>query len=185
MYKINKIMLTTLILLGSLYAQDDVLLLDTSGSMSNTKVVTTVKKLTQEYLDKGKSIVAFNDTAYTVHSVDDLNFDGGTAMSKALKSVNTKQYRFVVLLTDGDADNSEATIHEATLLHEQNIKICSVYLSASSDSIPDVLLKISDQVFQSSNITAAFQMCSGEVKKKLLGIGAVKKTVNPSRFNLF
>ena len=185
MLKINRIIVVTLILLSSLYAKDDVLLLDTSGSMSNTKVVSTVKKLTQEYLDKGKSIVAFNDTAYTVHSVDDLNFDGGTAMSKALKSVNTKQYRFVVIITDGEADNSEATIHEAKLLHEQNIKICSVYLSASSASIPDVLFNISDQVFQSSNIKAAFQMCSGEVRKKLLGIGAVKKTVNPSRFNLF
>ncbi len=185
MFKINKIIVITLVLFGSLYANNDVLILDTSGSMSNTKVVATVKRLTQEYLNKGKSIIAFNDTAYAVHSVDDLNFDGGTATSKALKSVNTKQYRFVVLLTDGDSDNSEATIHEAKLLHEQNVKICSVYLSASSASIPDVLLKISDQVFQSTNINAAFKMCSGEVRKKLLGIGAVKKTVNPSRFNIF
>ena len=51
-----------------IFANDEVLILDTSGSLSNISTVVEIKKLTERYLIEGKSIIAFNDDSYPVKS---------------------------------------------------------------------------------------------------------------------
>ena len=181
---VNKIVMG-LLLSCFLNASEDVLLLDTSGSLSNPATVTEIKNLTQKYLSRGKSIIAFGDDTYAVHKVSDLHFGGGTATSKGLKAALDGNYKFIVLITDGDSDNDGETIVQANLLKAKHVKICSVFLSNSTSNIPITLSKISDKVFLSENISGAFEMCSDEVRHELLGKGAIKRIVDNSHFDLF
>jgi hypothetical protein len=169
-----------------IFANDEVLILDTSGSLSNISTVVEIKKLTERYLIKGKSIIAFNDDSYPVKSINDLRFGGGTATAKALESVLNANYRYVVIVTDGDSNDNDATIKQANLLKAKGIKICSVFLSSSGANIPETLVKISDKVFLSKDVAGAFSMCSSsKIKEQILGTSAVIKIVDDSHFNLF
>ncbi len=186
MEKLVSKVLFSVALSSYIFASDEVLLLDTSGSLDNPSTVKEIKKMTKRYLAKGKSIIAFNDDSYPVNKVDDLKFGGGTATAKGLKSVLNTNYRYVVVVTDGDSDNHSETIKQANLLKARGTKICSVFLSSSGATVPDTLSKISDKVFASTDVAGAFAMCSdSKVVDQLFGKSAVKKTVDDSRFDLF
>ncbi|MDA7817976.1 hypothetical protein N9A28_07285 [Sulfurimonas sp.] len=158
----------------------DILLLDTSGSLNHANTVSEIKRITKGYLKDGKSIIGFNDNAYPVNRLRDLKFGGGTSTSKALKAAVDGDYKYVVLITDGQANDSRKTELQARHLKNNGAKLCSVFISNSGKSIPSSLNKMSDQVFLSSNVSSAFNMCSGKVREKLLGISAAKPSNNIS-----
>ncbi len=182
---LNKLMFMMLIS-SCMLASEEVMLLDTSGSLDNPQMIKEIKKLAKRYLAQGKSIIAFNDDSYPVKSIDDLSFGGGTATAKALEVILNTNYRYVVIVTDGDSDDDAATIKQANLLKARGTKICSVFLTSTGASIPDTLSKISDKVFLSKNVAGAFSMCtSSKIRDQILGKSAVVKIVDNSRFNLF
>ena len=186
MEKLLSKVLFIVMLSSYLFASDEVMLLDTSGSLNNPSTVKEIKKLVKRYLALGKSIIAFNDDSYSVKSIDDLRFGGGTATAKALKAILNDNYRYVVIVTDGESEDNTATIKQANLLKARGIKICSVFLSDSETTVPEALSQISDKVFRSANIEAAFAMCtSSKTKEKILGKSAVVKIVDDSHFDLF
>lgn len=176
----------SMVLSTLIFASDEVILLDTSGSLNTPSTVTEISRLTQENLKRGKEIIAFSDDAYRVKKVSDLKFGGGTATSKGLKAVLNTNYRYVVIVTDGESNDNKETIKQAKLLKAKSVKICSVFLTSNGSSIPETLSEISDRVFLSTNVAGAFAMCSdSEVKRQLLGQSAVKKIVDTTHFNLF
>ena len=186
MEKLVSSVLFSVMLSSCIFASDEVMILDTSGSLDNPQMIKEIKKLAKRYLAQGKSIIAFNDDSYPVKSIDDLSFGGGTATAKALESVLNANYRYVVIVTDGDSDDDAATIKQANLLKARGTKICSVFLTSTGASIPDTLSKISDKVFLSKNVAGAFSMCtSSKIRDQILGKSAVVKIVDNSRFNLF
>jgi uncharacterized protein YegL len=152
--------------------------------MSGDKSKQEVKGVVAKYIGTSNEIIGFNDTVYMIKNEADLRFGGGTNLSLALKEAQTKQARFVTILTDGIPNDVSATIQASETLKNNNTVICSVFVSSDSNiEIPDVLKQISDEVFITNEISKVSKLCSSELKIKLLNAKtAVTKSVDINRY---
>ncbi len=162
--------LITLAVATSLAFAGDLLLLDTSGSLSTPAVQSEIKDIAQHNLDKNQDVLGFSDNVYAVNTVEDVVFGGGTNLSAALSQANALNYDYVVLVTDGEPNNEMKTLHEANLLKENGVKICSVFISVDN-RVPLVLAKISDEIFYTQDIKESLNLCSNAVRDRLLNAG--------------
>ena len=164
------------ILLSSLVFADDILLLDTSGSLSTPQVQKEITDIARIHIDLGKDVLGFSDNVYPIDSLQDVKFGGNTNLSAGLKEAYASNYDYVVLVTDGEPNSNEKTIQEAKLLKESGVKICSVFISDQS-RVPLVLAKISDEIFFTSDIKESLKLCNADVRERLLSSGCDKRTV--------
>jgi hypothetical protein len=180
----NKIIIGA-IAIGINLSGKELLLIDTSGSMRTDRAMSGVKKIVKEYqLTQQGTIWGFNSDLYTVNSISDLDFTGGTVLSVPLQKAYDEKYKFITIVSDGEPLSIHNTKLAAKSLRTNGVKICSVYITADN-KVPPILKEMSDAVFSTSDITKVFELCSETVKSSLLGRSAVKKQINNSQFNLF
>lgn len=160
-------------------ANDTVMVFDSSGSMSNSqnKMKEAIKKALKQNVDA----VGFGSYVYTISKANDYHLNGGTALSLAFETIDTKYpaTRYVVLVTDGSPNSIPLTRASAKKLKDKNIKICSSFIG--NGVLPEILKEISDLTFV-SNIDLAISKCNNKkVKQKLLG-AAVRKKIDINAF---
>lgn len=143
-------------------ASETSFLLDMSGSMSsNPQSVEAIKLLTKKHLnDKNIELIGFNDTAFHIKSLKDVRIGGNTAIAKALKIVNKKSTKYIILVTDGIPNSPQEALAEAKKLKKKKVKICSIFLkNKTGQKEPEILKEISEQVFTSKSIMSAYAQC--------------------------
>lgn len=166
--------LMLVVVMSSMSYGDDILLLDTSGSLSTQKVQSEVISVASTYISEKKDVLGFSDEIYPINKIKDIQFSGSTNLSAALKEAGEANYDYIVLVTDGEPNSEQNTIVEAMKLKDKGIKICSVFVS-DSNRIPLVLAKISDEIFYTKDILSSLNLCNDEVKEKLLSAGCDQK----------
>lgn len=161
---------------------EDLLLVDTSGSLEGYSTENKIKQVVRSYLDTSNTVLAFNDDVYMVKSQDDLDFRGGTKLSDALIKVASMDVEYLILLTDGEPNSKTDTLLAFKKLQTNNVKVCSVYISNDSKNVPEVLKQISDQIFVTSQIDQVFELCNSSVRDELIGKTAVIKQVDVNKY---
>lgn len=171
---------TTLALLSSVTLANNLLIVDTSGSLSGHEK--EVKTIVQKYLKKSGKVLAFSDSPYFIKNEDELNFRGGTALSLALRKVKSENVDFLTIVTDGMPNNEQASIQIASELKQQGIKICGVYVNSNDSKVPNTFNLIADKTFVIKDINKALELCNDSVRNELLGLEAVHKSVEANKY---
>ncbi|WP_428739382.1 hypothetical protein [Sulfurimonas sp.] len=177
MEKITKIFVA-LAFTASASLADDMLIVDTSGSLANKQK--EVRAVVNQYLKKSIKVLAFNSSPYFVKHERELNFNGDTALSLALNKVQTENINFLTIVTDGLPNDEEESIKVANRLKQQGVKICAVFISDNSE-IPKTFNLIADRSFIISDVNKALDTCSDSVKQEL-GYQAIQKTVELDKY---
>ena len=178
MKTINKY-LTTLVLLSSVAIANNLLVVDTSGSLLGHEK--EVQEIVKKYLKKSGKVLAFNSSPYFIKKAEELNFTGGTALSLALEKVKSENVDFLTIITDGLPNNEAKSIEVANELKQQGIKICGVFVSNDS-KVPNTFELIADKTFVIKDINKALELCNDSVKNNLLGLEAIHKSVLADKY---
>jgi nucleoside-triphosphatase THEP1 len=178
MKTIIKIFVTLLLMISATNARE-LLMIDTSGSVSgNAK---EVKEIVRKYLKTSGEVLAFASSPYFVKNENELTFGGGTALSLALKKVQSLGVNYLTIVTDGEANNENESIRIANELKRQGVKICGVYVSNGS-AIPKSFKLIADRTYGVSQINKALDVCNDSVKQELIGREAVHKSIQADKY---
>ncbi len=178
MRRLSKL-LTTLALFSSVVLANDILIVDTSGSLSGHQ--TEVKKIVQKYLKTSGKVLAFNSVPYFIKSESELNFTGSTALSRALEEVKSEDVDFLIIVTDGLPDNETKSIKVANELKQRGVKICGVFVSNTS-TVSNTFNLIANKTFMVSDVNKALELCNESVKLELIWEGAIHKSVKADRY---
>ena len=177
MKKIIKNMIVVLSILTQLQAKD-MLLVDVSGSVKPH--AKEVKSMVHKYLKTHTNVLAFASRPYFVKSEDDLEFGGGTALSLALEKVKNLEVDFLIVVTDGIADEPEKAITVAKTLKSEGIVICGVYVSDSLE-VPETFEKIADRTFAVNQFNQAVTHCTN-IREDLMGLEATHKSIDADKY---
>lgn len=178
--------LGVLLFCSNLASNDTLVVVDTSGSLDYDVAKKEISKIVDSYLKESVPIIAFNSSVYDIKTVNDLNFGGGTDLAEAYEKTLTFPFtKFVITITDGRPNNDNDTLFYAQELKKRGIKLCTIFLSNKEDTPPNVLKKFSDKIFVTNEFSKVRKLCSNQVKNKLLGLDAVKKSFNENQYNLF
>ncbi len=177
MRRVIKYIAIVLSLLMQLEAKD-MLLVDTSGSVESN--AQEVKDMVHKYLRTNKNVLAFASKPYFVKDEDDLVFGGGTALSLAFAKVESLGVDFLIVVTDGIADNSAKAVAMAKKLKNSGVTICGVYVSESLE-IPEEFSKIADKTFAVNQFNKAVKHCT-DIREDLMGREATHKTVDADKY---
>jgi len=177
MRRVIKCTVLVLSVLMQLQAKD-MLLVDTSGSVEPS--AQEVKNMVHKYLRTNKNVLAFASKPYFVQEEGDLVFGGGTALSLAFEKVKSMGVDFLIVVTDGMADNPAKAIAMAKKLKNNGVTICGVYVSENLE-IPEEFAKIADKTFAVNQFNQAVKHCT-DIREDLMGKEATHKTVDADKY---
>ena len=178
MRRLRSILIVVAVLGVSLSAKD-LLIVDTSGSV--TSHAQEVTEMVRSYLKTHQNVLAFSSKPYFVKSEKDLQFGGSTALSLALDEIEPIGRNFyITIVTDGEPDNNLEAIKAAHKLRKSGVKICAVYVS-NNHNVPEVLNAIADKTFSVNQFSKAIYECSA-IKDELIGVEAVHKHVDINKY---
>lgn len=177
---VNKLIVISILLFGSLYGKE-LVLLDLSGSMYGSRG-DKAKVMVQQLLQKHIRILGYNNELHEIKNVKNIKYQNGSDLGKALEYVyfSEPNVNFISIITDGDVGNSEKVLKYGGFMKNHNIVICSV--SIDTTSIPFELKNISKKSFSTTDILKARELCRGTRKTAL---HEVIEDIDENKFNLF
>lgn len=164
-----KIILVKLLIVVLLFAQNEneIVLVDMSGSMGTEIIIKSIKKVVAEYLKNGARVYGFNANIKQINTIDEIIMRGGTNLLNALELIESKhkQLKYLILITDAKVNESNAILSVSNEMKKNGVKICSIYLSQNSSKVPKILLDISEELFETNNINSAFKRCKLKIRE--------------------
>lgn len=179
---ILKVTVISICLFSSLLGSE-LVLLDTSGSMYGDRG-DKAKEMVQKLLDRNIKVLGFNHTITHIKSIDDIKYESGSDLGKALESVylyeQPKGLKYINIITDGDVGDKYKTLKFGTFMKDRGVVICSV--SVGTTYIPTQLQKISKKALSTTDILKARSLCKGVRKNSL---NEITMDIDENQYNLF